>query len=87
MNNEPACELKRLYTLPSGRGLGIGRALLLEIIATAKERGYKSMWLDTLMPQMAKAVALYESMGFERTKKYYETNLEGTVFLRLELTS
>jgi len=84
--NEPACEIKRLYTLPEARGLGIGRALLHEIVATARERGYKSVWLDSLVPKMAKAVALYEELGFVRAEKYYETHLEGTVFLRLLLT-
>ena len=85
-DSEPACEIKRLYTLPEARGLGIGRALLHEIIVVARERGYKSVWLDSLMSMMAKAVALYEELSFERAERYYETSLDGTVFLRLELT-
>lgn len=83
--NAHPCELKRLYTLPMARGLGIGRALLLSIIAVAKAQGYTSMWLDTLLPRMAGAVKLYESVGFRKAERYYQTELEGTEFMKLDL--
>lgn len=86
-DNEPACEIKRLYTVPDARGLGMGRTLLAATIEAARKNGYRSIWLDSLMPMMQKAVSLYEALGFERSEKYYETQLEGTVFFRLRLGS
>src|ERR1700761_7578918 len=78
------CEMKRLYVAPAGRGLGVGRALVREILGVAKQLGYKEVKLDTL-PQMEAAVGLYEKEGFVRCEKYYETPIEGTLFLAKKL--
>jgi GNAT superfamily N-acetyltransferase len=74
------CEMKRLYVVPSGRGLGLGSALVETVIAEAARLGYAEMRLDTL-PSMASAIALYESFGFAPIPAYYDTPIEGTVFL------
>lgn len=78
------CEMKRLYVDPKGRGLGVGKALATAVINEAKRLGYKAICLDTL-PTMSSARALYESLGFRETEPYYNTPLEGTVFLELPL--
>ncbi|KAF2500557.1 carbonic anhydrase [Lophium mytilinum] len=78
------CEVKRLWVAPEGRGLGVGRALVVAVIEAARDRGYGEMRLDTL-PKMGAAIGLYESLGFERCERYYETPIEGTVFLRMAL--
>ena len=78
------CEMKRLYVTPEGRGRGLGRALLDAIIAKARKTGYREVWLDTL-PDMAAAQELYRSAGFETGSSYYETPIDGTVFMRLDL--
>lgn len=57
------CELKRLYVLPSGRGLGIGRALVISMLEVARERGYKEVRLDTL-GSMEAALRLYRGVEF-----------------------
>jgi ribosomal protein S18 acetylase RimI-like enzyme len=81
----PGCsEMKRLYVDPNGRGLGVGRALMDAVIAAARAIGYREIWLDTL-PTMAAAQNLYRSAGFEPTQAYYDTPVEGTVFMRLRL--
>lgn len=74
------CEMKRLYTLPTVRGKGIGRALVNSIIDVARSLGYKQMKLDTL-PTMEIALNLYRSVGFSETESYYETPIQETVFL------
>lgn len=78
------CELKRLYITPDSRGLGVGRLLLETVIEKAKELGYKEMMLDTL-PSMFAARKMYEKYGFVRVEKYYETPIDGTVFMKLAL--
>jgi ribosomal protein S18 acetylase RimI-like enzyme len=78
------CEMKRLFLLPEARGLGLGRALAEAIVATARERGYRTIRLDTL-PSMASAIALYEDLGFERIEPYYAPTPPGTVFMEFTL--
>ena len=78
------CEMKRLFVLPSGRGLGLGRALIDAILQEAVRIGYREVRLDTL-PDMAEALALYRKAGFEPTDPYYDTPVAGTKFLRRSL--
>lgn len=78
------CEMKRLYCIPSSRGLGVGKALIEEVIREAVRLGYEEMRLDTL-PSMEGARMLYGKYGFEEMEAYYETPLEGTFFLRKKL--
>ncbi|MCJ1395854.1 hypothetical protein MMC18_008740 [Xylographa bjoerkii] len=74
------CELKRLYVVPAGRGLGIGKMLVERALSAAEERGYGEVRLDTL-PDMRAAVRLYESVGFVRTEAYHGTLVEGLIFM------
>ena len=86
-NTSPAakiCEMKRLYLAPESRGLGIGKNLVEEAIKEAKKLGYLEMRLDTL-PSMVGARALYNGVGFVQVEKYYDTPIEGTIFLSKDL--
>lgn len=76
------CEMKRLYVDPRGRGTGVGKALAERVVAEAKRLGYAAMRLDTL-PHMESARRLYKNLGFGEISPYYETPLEGTIFLEL----
>ncbi|KAE9970137.1 hypothetical protein BLS_005065 [Venturia inaequalis] len=81
----PACaEMKRLYVTPEGRGTGVGKALVKEIMAIAIESEYTKIKLDTL-PHMEAALGMYKSFGFVECEKYYQTPMEDTVFLNKEL--
>ncbi|KAF2100095.1 N-acetyltransferase [Rhizodiscina lignyota] len=84
LGSDECCEAKRLYTTPSGRGLGIGRALIAAAFDAARQLGYREMKLDTL-PRMSAAVSLYKQFGFVDTEPYYDTPLEGTRFLSCNL--
>ena len=77
-----ACEMKRLYVVPAARGGGIARLIAERLIAHARERGYRSMLLDTL-PTMARAQALYRSLGFTPTDAYRFNPVPGATFWTL----
>ncbi|KAL4915511.1 acyl-CoA N-acyltransferase [Aspergillus aurantiobrunneus] len=83
---EQSCEMKRLYVSPKARGMGLGTALVAAIVQRAKELGYKEMRLDTLPSRMQSAIQLYTRVGFVETHPYYETRMEETIFLALDLT-
>lgn len=57
-------ELVKFYLLDSYRGLGIGKALMLQNIELAKEFGFKFVYLESL-PELSKAVGMYEQIGFK----------------------
>ncbi|KAF1346704.1 acyl-CoA N-acyltransferase [Delphinella strobiligena] len=78
------CEMKRLYVTPAGRGSGVGKALVERVIADASVMGYRQIKLDTL-PCMHSAIRVYEQLGFEKGERYYDTPIEGAVFLKLDL--
>ena len=62
-------EVKRLFVVENGRGLGAGKALVTAILGEARRIGYREVKLDTL-PHMAQAIALYRSFGFEPIAPY-----------------
>lgn len=66
---KPEAHLQELYVVPSLRGNGIGRSLLVAAMATARECGATGIDLNTGETDTA-ARALYESSGF--------TNREGS---------
>lgn len=85
LDEKGVCEIKRLYVAPQGRGSGLGKALVKQAIVAAKRMGYKFMRLDTL-GSMKAAQKLYKSLGFVERNAYYDTPIDGTVFLELNLS-
>lgn len=59
------CELRKMYLLRTGRGLGAGRALLARCLDEARRLGYHRCYLETLTGMDA-AQHLYAEAGFTR---------------------
>jgi putative acetyltransferase len=59
------CELRKMYFLPSLRGLGAGAAMMARCLEAARGFGYRRCYLETLCGMTA-AQKLYERSGFAR---------------------
>ena len=96
VDNEPAgvagirrfdnddCELKRMFVKQGFRGLGLGKALLLESIELAKQLGYKTIKLDTA-DYMKDAIQLYVQNGFVEIPPYRYNPHESAKYFTLKL--
>ena len=79
------CEMKRLYVRPQFRGKGLGRELAEEIIAEARQLGYKKLRLDTFEAIMKTAVAMYRQLSFREIPSYRTNPIEGALYMELQL--
>ncbi len=61
----PGAYLSKLFVAQAARGAGIGGALVEAAIKAARARGHRSLSLRT-RTVFGRAIALYESLGFER---------------------
>ena len=61
--SDEEAEIKRMYTLPTARGQGIGRAILIALEDEARRLGAKRLVLETGERQ-PEALALYTRHGF-----------------------
>ena len=82
---DPACELKRLFVLPSHRGQGIAKSLVLTALDHARARGFRTAILDTEPSTMQAANLLYRKLGFTEFDAQPASPSQGTVFLRKDL--
>jgi len=67
--DDERAELKRMYVLPSARGRGLGRRILVELEAEARGLGYHGLVLET-GDRQPEALGLYESSGYARIPCY-----------------
>jgi putative acetyltransferase len=67
-SDENICELQKMYLLPEGRGLGLGKFLIDNCIEKAKEFGFESCYIET-MTYMEDAQKLYKKVGFYNLDK------------------
>ena len=62
--DKTTCELRKMYFIPSARGLGLGKFVLQRTIARARELGFKQIVLETSSKLIA-ANRLYTKFGFK----------------------
>jgi putative acetyltransferase len=60
-----AAEIKRMYVLPEWRGNGVSGAVLTALEATARDRGWTTLRLET-GPKQAAAIRFYERSGYAK---------------------
>ena len=62
-------ELKRMWVAPTARGLGVGRRLLVELEDHARQRGARTVRLETNR-SLTEAIALYRSSGYREVPAF-----------------
>jgi putative acetyltransferase len=80
-----AMEVKRMYTIPEGRGKGTATKILLELEQWARELLYKKCVLETGKRQ-PDAIALYKKNGYTLIPNYGQyADVENSVCFAKEL--
>jgi len=79
------CEMKRLYVRPGFRGGKIGRALVDRVLQDARALGYTAMRLDSYLPVMHTAIALYRKLGFREVSADPLQPTDGLIYMQLNL--
>jgi putative acetyltransferase len=64
--DENTIELRKMYLAKEIRGRGLGKKVLARMIETARELGFKKLYLETASP-LKEAIGLYEKFGFKQT--------------------
>jgi GNAT superfamily N-acetyltransferase len=64
-----AGEIKRVWTAPGARGMGVARRILRTLEAAARERGLKTLRLDTNRA-LTEAHALYRGEGYKEVPRF-----------------
>lgn len=66
-------EIKRVWTAPSARGMGVARRMLRALEAAAREAGVKTLRLDTNRA-LTEAHALYRSEGYREIARFNDNS-------------
>jgi GNAT superfamily N-acetyltransferase len=67
--DDASAELKRMYVRPVARGQGIADRLVGAVLDFAAARGWRSIWLETMVGVMDPAVSVYRRNGFDQTSE------------------
>ena len=83
--DDRVAELKRVYVGSAGRGHRLGEQLVRAAIDEARDIGARAIWLTTLPPVMAQAVAIYRSLGFRERPLFEGFGVADLVAMELTL--
>jgi DNA-binding MarR family transcriptional regulator/GNAT superfamily N-acetyltransferase len=67
--DERVAEIKRVWTAPSARGIGVARRMLRTLEAASRRQGLKTLRLDTNRA-LSEAHALYRSEGYREIARF-----------------
>lgn len=67
---DDVCELKRLWLLTDHHDKGLGHRMLQELLAFAREKGYRKVWLQTDAIYQSRALDFYRRIGFYEIPRY-----------------
>ena len=67
--DETTGEIKRVWTAPSARGLGVARRIVRRLEAAARDMGLKGVRLDTNRA-LTEAQALYRAEGYREVERF-----------------
>lgn len=60
---EKAVEIRKMYLLPTARGMGLGKHLLKQLENAVAAKRFQEIWLETASI-LKQAVSLYEKYGY-----------------------
>jgi len=82
--DEATCELRKMYLHSSYRSKGLGKLLLEDALAKARQIGFKKMTLETASV-LKEAISLYKSYGFvEYEPEHMSSRCDQAFVLELE---
>ena len=85
MYDEEHAELKRIYTEPDCRGIGLGAEIIRRLEAMAKIQGYRYCILETGKPLEA-ACHVYEKLGYKVIPNYGQyANMPNSVCMQRKI--
>ena len=84
---EPQADIQTIAVAAGARRHGVGRALMRQLIAEARERGAREVFLE-VRADNPNAKALYDELGFEAIAvrpRYYQPDDVDAVVMRLTI--
>ena len=82
--DKQTCELRKMYLHSSYRGKGLGKLMLEDALAKARQIGFKKMTLETASV-LKEAISLYKSYGFvEYEPEHMSSRCDQAFVLELE---
>lgn len=81
---EPQADIQTIAVSPAARRQGLGRVLMLRLIAEARDRGAEEVFLEVRADNPG-AQALYDSLGFEQIAvrpHYYQPDGVDAIIMR-----
>jgi putative acetyltransferase len=68
--DDTTCELKRVWLLFEYHGQGLGYRMIQELLAFARQKGYRRIRLETDRGSQSRAYELYRRLGFYEIPRY-----------------
>ena len=81
--DQTVCELKRVWLLFEYHGKGLGYRMIRELLAFARQKGFRTIRLETDRDAQSQAFELYKRLGFYEIPRYSDN--EGEIAMEMIL--